>query len=62
MPAFVKSNVGSSTGTHGEDGQKVCPFAWKNSKKVVRTLAMGHLSSFVSSSEVILFIEEKKED
>src|SRR5215468_4372130 len=42
IPAFVNSSVGSSTGTHGEDGTNVCPsvlegLPWKNSMNVRRT-------------------------
>lgn len=47
MPALAKSNVGSPTGTHGDEGQKVWPCCFtKNSIKVDRTLSMGHSCCF----------------
>ena len=70
IPALANKRVGSSWGTQGEDGQKVCwCFSAKNWINVDRTLSIGHSSSeslmdsfetFSSTAEVssVLIVKE----
>jgi len=57
MPAFVKSSVGSSTGTQGLLGQKTCPCcSTKKSKKVLRTFSMGHTLLLCSGDDMLVML------
>jgi hypothetical protein len=42
IPALANSSVGSSTGTTGLDGQRVCDLDSKYSTNVLRTRLAGH--------------------